>query len=138
MLRGQRDPFAFGAVSSAFVALALLNSVNPDELIVRTNAGRANAVEPLDERYVTSLSADAVPALIEVLDQIPEGKRPAVAEALLDCWSPQSEGGWRNWSWARALAWQAVSANSSRLDNLARLRPAEPNVRASARCGRPR
>ena len=45
-----------------FLAIALLDALNPDAVIVTINAGRAQAEQPLDSDYVASLSADAVPA----------------------------------------------------------------------------
>lgn len=122
VLRGQRDRFAFGALVAGFIVLALLDGANPDALIARTNAnrGRANTAAPLDERYVTSLSADAVPTLIAMLPVMSEDKRPAVAKKILARWSPPESQDWRTWNWGRTRAWQAVDANQATLEALAR------------------
>ena len=83
VLRGRRDRFAFGAMTAAFVAVAALHALNPDALIVRTNTARAAAGRSFDARYATSLSADAVPALVEALPALRSEDRCAVATDLL-------------------------------------------------------
>ena len=115
VLRGRRDRFAFGAMIAAFVAVAALHLLNPDALIVRTNAARAAAGRSFDARYATSLSADAVPALIEALPTLSPEDRCAVATALVSGWSSPARRDWRTWSRARASAWRTVEANEGRL-----------------------
>ncbi len=46
--RGQANRFAFGALASACGVLLILNALNPDDFIVRVNAGRVVAANPLD------------------------------------------------------------------------------------------
>ena len=121
VLRGRRDRFAFGALVAAFAVLLLLDGLNPDALIVRTNVNRAGAAatDNFDERYASGLSADAVPALIASLPALSEPKRATVARTLLARWSPPEERDWRTWNWGRARAWQAVEANRANLEALA-------------------
>ncbi len=69
-LRGQRRRFAFGALVQGFAVLAGLHLVNPDALIVRTNLARPVAQRPFDGWYAASLSADAVPLLLEALPRL--------------------------------------------------------------------
>jgi hypothetical protein len=120
VLPGHRQRFAFGALLSAFAVIALLNVVNPDELIVRTNVGRATTAQPLDARYVTTLSADAVPALVENLALMREAERRQVASAVLRRWSPPASVDWRTWNWSRAQAWQAVGQEQAALQGAGR------------------
>jgi hypothetical protein len=108
VLRGQRERFAFGALVTAFVAIVVLDRVNPDAFIVRTNVARVKAGRALDAQYLTSLSADAVPALIEALPALDEAKHRAVEKMVLTHWSPPAERDWRAWNWDRARAWRAV------------------------------
>ncbi len=119
VLRGRRDRFAFGAMAAAFVALALLNRLNPDAFIAEANAGRAQTARRFDVRYVTSLSADAVPALIEALPALSDGQRRPVARAVLARWSPPPARDWRTWNWGREQAWAAVEANKEMLRQMA-------------------
>ena len=122
VLRGRRERFAFGALVAGFLVLALLDGLNPDALIARTNAARGDILvaSSFDDRYAASLSADAVPTLVAALPALPEGKRPAVARDILRRWSPPARVDWRAWSWGRARAWDAVDANRATLEALAR------------------
>ena len=131
VLRGQRGRFAFGVLISGLAAVLLLNAINPDSLIVRTNAGRSFQADitagwrslvkpqPLDERYLLSLSADAVPTLIDSLASMPEANQPAVARQILARWSAPGNEDWRTWSWARHQAWRSVQANRDSLTQIA-------------------
>jgi hypothetical protein len=119
VLRGRRDRFAFGALVAGFVVIAGLHLLNPDGLIARVNAGRVNAPNPFDERYVTVLSADAVPALVDALPLMQAEDRCYVAAQLLRRWSPPKSVDWRTWNLSRAQAWQAVDANRAALQAMA-------------------
>jgi hypothetical protein len=133
VLRGQRSPFAFGAlVAGIFVTLAL-NVLNPDYFIARVNADRAIATgtltapanEPgqnrraLDAGYLVSLSGDALPVVLEVLPQLPDPLRCQTATRILQRWSPPESVDWRTWNWSRAQAWGLVSAQESALKEMA-------------------
>src|SRR5207302_4387288 len=69
-LRGLPRRFAFGALVQAFAMLGGLHLVNPDALIVRTNLARPPAERPFDGWYAASLSADAVPLLLDALPRV--------------------------------------------------------------------
>jgi hypothetical protein len=47
--------------------LTTLNVLNPDAFIARQNLSRYEAAGKIDAAYLTTLSADAVPVLVEVL-----------------------------------------------------------------------
>ena len=117
------DRFAFGALASAFAVLLALNLLNPDGFIVRVNAGRTEAANPFDASYVAGLSADAVPALIEVLPAMTEADRCTAAARILDRWSPPDRFNLLTWNLDRVLAWQAVSAKWSYLLDVACTNP---------------
>jgi hypothetical protein len=119
MLRGSGKRFAFGALVSGFAVIALLHLLNPDGFIVQTNAGRVNAEVPFDSRYVTSLSADAVPALLEALPGMEREDACVIATRLLAEWSPPEESDWRTWNWSRSRAREVVAANANALKILA-------------------
>ena len=89
VLRGRRDSFAFGTLASGLATVALLFVINPDAIIARTNVARmasADAPVRFDVAYATSLSADAVPVLIDALPALPRRRavsaRAAHAAAL--------------------------------------------------------
>ncbi len=64
------DRFAIGALVCLFGFVLSLNLLNPDAFIVRKNLERYQAVGHLDLDYLTELSADAVPHLIELAAEI--------------------------------------------------------------------
>ncbi|HLY61136.1 MAG TPA: DUF4173 domain-containing protein [Terriglobia bacterium] len=120
VLRGNRKPFAFGAMSSGFLLVLSLLILNPDALIARTNTARALAERRFDATYVSSLSADAVPSLVQALTSAGsksmglENRRKLSAGILRD-WSPSNDIDWRTWSLARAQAFRAVKENETLL-----------------------
>ena len=107
VLRGRRERFVLGALAAGFAVVAVLDVLNPDALIVRTNADRRDA-RPFDGRYAASLSADAVPALVQVLPTLDDDERRFVTERVLARWSPSRHADWRTWSWGRWQAWRAL------------------------------
>lgn len=120
VLRGRREQFAVGLLLSGLAVLAVLDALNPDALIVQVNAGRRSAVEPVDVRYVSRLSADAVPSVVAVLPELPAETRAALAKSVLSRWSAPSAPDPRTWSWGRYQAWLAVENNRPLLEQLAR------------------
>lgn len=104
VLRGRRQHFAFGAAAAAFALILGLHVVNPDSLIVRTNAAR----NQFDAAYAASLSADAVPALAAALPGLPPAAQAQVRAKLL-LWS-HGIGDWRSWNWGRMTARRAVQS----------------------------
>ena len=110
VLRGRRPLFAPSALATGFFAVTLLNALNPDALIVRTNLARADGGRELDAPYLASLSADAVPALVAALPNLPETDRRAVAEELRYRWATLETGDWRTYNLSRSRAREAVDA----------------------------
>jgi hypothetical protein len=116
---GKSNRFVFGALASAFGVLLILNVLNPDDFIVRTNAGRVGEANPFDASYVVGLSADAVPALIASLPTMNERDRCVTAARILDRWTPPQRFDALTWNLDRSLVWQAVNANWSYLQSVA-------------------
>lgn len=127
VVRGRRDRFAFGALVSGLAAVLLINIINPDALIARTNIARAQDGKELDIPYLASLSADAVPVLVEVYPEVgderlyedtmilPSGKKktirgPILQETLTERWSKQNTD-WRSWNLSRHRARTIVEKN---------------------------
>lgn len=103
LIRRRRRRFAPGALVAGYVALTALHLVNPDALIVRVNLSRATA-RPFDAAYATSLSADAIPALIAGLPQLDAAARCSAEQALRRRWLTLDETrthDWRTLNWAR-------------------------------------
>jgi len=76
------DWFAIGAFVAAMGFLATLNAINPDAFIVRQNLTRYQATDKLDAYYLTTLSEDAVPALVRALDQTSGDERTVLVRHL--------------------------------------------------------
>ncbi len=120
VLRGNRKPFAFGALVTGFLLIASLLGLNPDALIARTNTAHALGGHKLDSAYVLGLSADAVPELARALPGLgPQafnnpGERCDLSNKILQ-WAAPGEADWRTWSVGRARAIRAAKENESSL-----------------------
>jgi len=121
VLRGRRDLFAFGTLASGLATVALLFVINPDAVIARTNVARmasTDAQARFDVAYATSLSADAVPVLIDALPALPPELRCPLARHMLRRWPPDRESSIRSWSWSAAQASDAVREHEARLRSM--------------------
>ena len=98
VVRGRPRAFAFGAILAGFAATVVLNVVNPDAVIARTNLARPH----VDVAYLTGLSDDAVPGLLERLPALAPARRGALAAALLR--RKEQDGGLFGWNASRARA----------------------------------
>lgn len=100
----RRRFFAVGALATGFAAVALLNVVNPDALIVHTNVARMQGGERFDAPYLVSLSADAVPPLLTSLSAMNDIDREAVIAQLRYRWPSSESTDWRAYNLSRARA----------------------------------
>ena len=125
VLRGTRQRFAFGALMQAFAVLAGLHLLNPDAFIVKTNLNRPVAERPFDAKYAVSLSADAVPVLIDALPRLTAADRCVVVRRLLSRWSGALEPDWRTWNWSRARARSVVRSQADALKTSCEIQPKE-------------
>jgi hypothetical protein len=106
--------------------------LNPDDVIIRTNTELLRRGRAFDAPYAASLSADAVPALVEVLPQLNDDERRRLAASrLLDQLAQQPESDWRTWNWSRAEAWKALRKNEAHLREMARDPQKVPDVKLS-------
>lgn len=112
VLRGRREAFARFATASSLAAVLLLHAGNPEEWIVAANR---QAPHGFDAAYATGLSADAVPELVAVAEQLDGEPQRRLAQALLDRWSQPDEPDWRSWSLARSRARRCVAEAESEL-----------------------
>jgi Domain of unknown function (DUF4153) len=102
VLRGRRDIFAIGALVSGFAAIFVMNALNPDALIARTNLNRPK----LDLPYLMNLSDDATPTLVKALPSLDPARRAQLEEELAARRRGQSD--WRTWNWSRSRAQAAL------------------------------
>jgi len=121
VLRARRDVFAFGALTSGLATVALLFVINPDAVIARTNVARmasADAPVRFDVAYATSLSADAVPVLVDALPALPRDAQCLLARHMLRHWPPDRDRSIRGWNWSAARASDAVREHEARLRSM--------------------
>jgi len=112
VLAERRDRFAFGMLASGFAVLVVLNLLDPDDLIARTNLARAAEGKPFDAGYNARLSADALPTLTHGLPLLPEHDRSVVATWILKQQAAMTGQDWRSWNSSRMKAQQAIERNS--------------------------
>jgi hypothetical protein len=91
VLQGNRGAFMRGTLIATGCAVAALNVVDPDALIARVNLGRSSPNIPVDVSYLASLSADAVPALVEHSRALDRGARCELLSELRDRWLGASD-----------------------------------------------
>lgn len=118
VLRGRRDRFAFGMLSSGLAVVTLLFLINPDAIVARTNLARVASAEAptrFDVAYAASLSADAVPVLLAALPGLPPAVQCPLARRMLRRWGPERERSIRSWNWSVARATAAVRAREAQL-----------------------
>jgi len=121
VLRGRRDVFAFGALTSGLATVALLFVIDPDAVIARTNVARmasADAPVRFDVAYATSLSADAIPVLMDALPALPRDAQCLLARHMLRHWPPDRDRSIRGWNWSAARASDAVREHEARLRSM--------------------
>lgn len=122
VLRGRRELFAFGALTSALAGVIALFIMNPDATIARVNIERLASAEGkvrFDVAYATRLSADAAPQLVAALPALPAEAQCLLARHLLRRWPPGRERSLRSWNWSAARAARLVRGNEARLRAMA-------------------
>ncbi len=115
VLTGRRVRFAIGAIGAAFLTHLVLLAANPDDLIARTNIARAAEGKRMDAKYLTVLSNDAVPALVNGLHVLDQTSQRAVARNLLKRKDHLAAGDWRSWNWSSYAALQALAGHEGEL-----------------------
>src|SRR3982750_4232254 len=100
---------------TALLVIAALHVINPDAFIVRVNVAHAQAGRGFDAGYATSLSADAVPALIEPLPFLSGSDQRVIAKRISNRWSQSPGGDWRNWNLSRSRALSVVRERAEEL-----------------------
>ena len=119
VLRNRQERFLVGTLVAALVIIMGLNGLNPDAFIVRVNADReGRTAQSFDSRYVTTLSADAVPQSIQVMPSMSTQNRRILACTILTAWPEDAPpAGWRTWNWSRFRAHQLVDRNREALES---------------------
>ncbi len=108
-MRSKALLFVRGSIMAGLAVVIGLHALNPDAMIARTNMTRAIHGEKLDYRYLSSLSADAVPVIIELLPQLSPIDREEVAVDMVRHWYAKPADDWRSWNWSQHRARSVVN-----------------------------
>lgn len=108
VLQGRRERLGTGLLAIGAGTVLVLNVINPAALAVRVNADRAAAGAPFDVEYHASLSADALPSLLDAARNLAADQCLALATKLHERWTPRLTGPraerWSNWNLPRRRA----------------------------------
>ena len=74
--------FALGAFMTAIAALVFVNVINVDHFVAKQNIARYHATGKIDSPFLQSLSADATPQMIRLLDAKDKHVRTSAAYSL--------------------------------------------------------
>jgi hypothetical protein len=117
VLRGAREQFAWGALWSALFVLGTLHVFSPDDFIVRTNVNLMRQGRSFDTLYVSELSDDAVPALLEAMPTLNFEQQCVIKNKLSRRFeTAQAENDFRTWNWSRFVARKEIAQYSGSLD----------------------
>ena len=104
VLRGNRERFLSGALLAGLAVLALVHTLNPDAKIAQVNIQRSTEGATLDTCYLGTLSADAVPVLLEAFEEMPDPERSSIRDVLAAQRHELQSAGWRSWNLSRSRA----------------------------------
>jgi len=114
--RGTRERFAFQALVAGGCVVLALAVLDPPAAIVRFNASRGpGSVEGFDALYASSLGADAVPALLQILPSLPHEPKCVVARDLLSRAVARRDADWRTYNVSRVRAGALLAAAEGEL-----------------------
>lgn len=97
-----------------------MNALNPDVFILRHNLMRYRSGAELDVAYLGSLSADAVPALAQMLEEFPEWREeagPWLHLHLKRLDDRRAAGGWPGAHLAFNQAYSALADERDRIES---------------------
>jgi hypothetical protein len=115
----QENTFALRALSAIILFIVVMNFLNPDAFIARRNIERFEVSGKLDISYLGSLSEDAVPVIIELLNVSNEEIRKSVAHELY--WNTQNNNSpqfsqWQSFNLVRMRADKILNSKIQELE----------------------
>ncbi|MEV0466680.1 DUF4173 domain-containing protein [Nocardia tengchongensis] len=97
LVRLRRTWVPRAAVGAALATLLALAVLNPEGFVADRNIDRWQTGRPLDTKYLSTLSPDALPAT----GRLPDAQRAAIEDVIRDHLSDDS---WQGWNYSRATA----------------------------------
>lgn len=117
VLRAAREQFAWSALWSAMFILATLHVFNPDDFIVRTNAGLMREGRVFDTQYVSELSDDAIPALLDTMPSLNFEQQCVIKNKISRRFTTATaENDFRTWNWSRFVARKEMTQYGENFD----------------------
>jgi hypothetical protein len=104
VLRLRAGPVLRQMAAAGVIALLALAALDPERFVAENNVARFTVSGELDTYYLTTLSADALPALLE----LPELQRCATVPGI-GARLGEPDPDWRSWNAARAAARAALA-----------------------------
>jgi len=101
--------FSLTALIAVFGFVATFDMLNPDAFVAQQNLNRGD----IDPVYLSSLSEEAVPVLVSLIDAPEPGTRAIIRQALSSHYrslSWYSNGDWRDFSIGRSAAFAALTS----------------------------
>ncbi len=116
-LRGNPTRFMRAAILVTVAWVTVMNVINPEAQVVRVNVARAEAGNTFDANYHASLSADALPLLLDLAPRLTATECVTLQKALRERWAlrladpEEGLGDWRsaNLPLVGARAWFAAA-----------------------------
>jgi len=118
--KDQRDnTFAFRVFLSIALFITVMNFLNPDAFVARRNIERFESTGKLDIFYLSHLSDDAIPVIIEVLNVSNEDLRKSLARELY--WRAQNSDSpnfsqWQSLHMSRMRAYKILTSKILELE----------------------
>lgn len=104
VLRNQANRFAWGALWTALLVVGGLHVLNPDDLVVRVNTNLMKQGRAYDAHYLTNLSDDAVPAMLEALPAMTFEQQCVIRNEMLFRLKKDETGDFRSFNLSRWTA----------------------------------
>jgi len=109
--------FAYAIFSAVIIFVAVMNIINPERIIVRQNIRHYTTVHKLDTYYLDSLSADAVPAIMPLLQSSEESLKGQIAKDLyFRRQDLEKRNSWQETSLAKLRAKQLLDSQAGLLE----------------------
>lgn len=97
--------FAFPTFLAVIAFVAVMNLMNPDAFIARQNFARYDETGKIDANYLTSLSDDAVPVILDNYDSLPQEDQEILEKELeMRRMAADSQPYWQSWNLSRQRA----------------------------------
>jgi hypothetical protein len=114
---GRERIFALRVFVLIILSLVGMNFLNPDLFIAKQNIERFNSTEKLDVYYLGSLSDDAIPEVVRMLDTLDGEMEMTLGSQLY--WRTQRENEskeWQSFNISRAKAKRVLDSKSEELE----------------------